>query len=48
MPGYFKPFHFMAMFEYVAEDHYKEAGFQRYLQNKFAELEAKGIDPDVW
>jgi thioredoxin-related protein len=48
MPGYFKPFHFLAMFEFVREEHYKKIGFQRYLQNKFAEYEAKGIDPEVW
>ena len=48
MPGYFKPFHFMSMLEFVREGHYETMGFQRYLQNKFAELEAKGIDPDVW
>ena len=48
MPGYFKPFHFMAMFEFVAEGHYQEMGFQRYLQDKFAELRAQGIDPEVW
>lgn len=48
MPGYFKPFHFLAMFEFVREGHYKRIGFQRYLQDKFAEYEAKGLEPDVW
>ena len=47
-PGYFKPFHFLSSLEYVGEDHYAEKPFQRYLQEKFAELEAKGIKPDVW
>ena len=48
MPGYLKPFHFLSMFEFVREGHHKEMGFQRFLQNKFAALEAQGIDPDVW
>jgi thioredoxin-related protein len=48
MPGYFKPFHFISMFEFVREAHYKNMGFQRYLQDKFAQYEAQGIDPDVW
>jgi thioredoxin-related protein len=48
MPGYFKPFHFISMFEYVQQEVYKEDNFQRFLQNKFQELQAKGINPDVW
>ncbi len=48
MPGYFKPFHFHAMFEYVRGRNYQEMGFQKFLQAKFAELEAQGITPDVW
>lgn len=48
MPGYFKPFHFLSMFEFVKSEAYKKQGFQRYLQDKFKELEAKGIKPKVW
>ncbi|MHA1545395.1 MAG: hypothetical protein ACTSUY_03075, partial [Alphaproteobacteria bacterium] len=48
MPGYFKPFHFLSMFEFVRQGHYANQPFQRYLQDKFAALEAKGIKPDVW
>ncbi|MFZ1816185.1 MAG: thioredoxin family protein [Rhizobiaceae bacterium] len=48
MPGYFKPFHFLTMFEYVRENHHKDIGFQRYLQDKFEKLEAEGKKPDVW
>lgn len=47
-PGYFKPFHFLSSLEYVGEGHYSEKPFQRYLQEKLAELEAQGIKPDVW
>jgi thioredoxin-related protein len=48
LPGYLKPFHYMASLEYAANDVYKEMPFQAYLQIKFAELKAKGLTPDVW
>ncbi len=48
MPGYFKPFHFMTMFEFVHGKVYARANFRRVLQEKFAAFKAKGIDPDVW
>lgn len=48
MPGYFKPFHFMSMFEFVEAKAYESSTFQRFLQRKLADFEAKGIDPDVW
>jgi thioredoxin-related protein len=49
MPGYFKPFHFISMFEYVSDRHYnEEEGFQRFLQDRFEKLEAEGKKPDLW
>ncbi len=48
MPGYFKPFHHLSGLEYVASGAYADQPFQRFLQDKFSELSAKGIDPDVW
>lgn len=48
MPGYFKPFHFISMLEYVNEGRYRDIEFQRFLQERFAKLREKGIDPDVW
>lgn len=48
LPGYLKPFHFLSSLEYVAEGHYTKQPFQRFLQDKFADLRAQGIDPDVW
>jgi thioredoxin-related protein len=48
MPGYFKPFHHLSGLEYVASGAYLKQPFQRFLQDKFAELAARGIDPDVW
>lgn len=48
LPGYFKPFHHLSALEYVATGAYRDQPFQRFLQDKFAILEAQGIDPDVW
>jgi thioredoxin-related protein len=48
MPGYFKPFHFISMLEYVNDGHYRNENFQRFLQARFKTLKAKGIDPDIW
>ncbi|WP_282608565.1 thioredoxin family protein [Pelagibius sp. Alg239-R121] len=48
MPGYFKPFHFLSMFEYVRDGRYADQSFQRYLQDKFARIEAEGGTADVW
>ena len=48
LPGYLKPFHYLSSLEYVATGEYQRQPFQRYLQDKFAEFKAKGIDPEVW
>lgn len=48
LPGYLKPFHYLSALEYVGEGQYREQPFQRFLQDKFAELREQGIDPDVW
>jgi thioredoxin-related protein len=48
MPGYFKPFHFVSMFEYVRQNAYETQPFQRFLQDKFARLKAEGKEADVW
>ncbi len=48
MPGYFKPFHFRSMFEYVQMKAYKERPFQRFLQEKFQKLEREGKKATVW
>ena len=42
MPGYLKPFHFLSMFEFVAEKHYEEDTFQNYLKEKIARYQAEG------
>lgn len=36
MPGYFRPFHFISMFEYVYEKRYAHQDFQRYIVEKSA------------
>lgn len=48
MPGYFRPFHFISIFEFVKERAYERTDFQRYLQEKFARIEAEGKKPEVW
>lgn len=48
LPGYLKPFHYLSSLEYVVREEFRAQTFQRYLQDKFAELEEQGIDPDVW
>ncbi|HDR29802.1 thioredoxin family protein [Rhodovulum sp.] len=48
LPGYLKPFHYLSALEYVATGEYRAQPFPRYLQDKFATLRERGIDPDVW
>ena len=48
MPGYFKPFPFATMFEYVRGGEYRSQSFQRYLQDKLTRWKAEGKAADVW
>lgn len=48
MPGYFKPFHFITMFEYVKESAYQRQHFQKYLQAKGQRLRDQGIEVNLW
>ena len=48
MPGYFKPFQFMSALEFVNEGRHRTGSFQRYLQDKVADLRKKGGEPDAW
>ena len=48
MPGYFKPFHFMSMLEFVADNRYEELVFQRFLQEKIERYKAEGKKPEIW
>ncbi len=41
MPGYFKPEHFIAMFEYVAERGYEREPFARYSRRATASQRAR-------
>lgn len=42
MAGYFKPVHFLAMFQYVHESAYERQPFQRYLKEKTERAPAGG------
>lgn len=48
MPGYFKPYHFESMFDYVATGSYKTAHFQDYITERRQKLEAAGRDVSIW
>ncbi|MFZ1774616.1 MAG: thioredoxin family protein [Rhizobiaceae bacterium] len=48
MPGYFKPFHFVTMFEFVAAEAFKTTDFQRFLQEKADRFAAEGKKVDLW
>ncbi|NKC11637.1 MAG: thioredoxin fold domain-containing protein [Gammaproteobacteria bacterium] len=48
MPGYFKPFHFRSMLEFVNTSAYERMTFQRFLQVKFEELKGSGKSAKVW
>ncbi|NNG05638.1 MAG: thioredoxin fold domain-containing protein [Inquilinus sp.] len=48
MAGYFRPFHFYAMFQYVAERAYEGGSFRPFLQARFDAMTASGIDVEGW
>lgn len=48
MPGYFKPFHFLAMLEFVHNGNWRDQNFQRFLQNRFDSYREQGKEIDVW
>jgi thioredoxin-related protein len=47
--GYWKPFHFLSTFIYVAEEGYiEEPNFQRFIQARGDKLRAEGKDVVIW
>lgn len=48
IPGYFKPFHFITYFEYMAGNHYEKTDFQRFLGEKIKRLQKQGKKVDMW
>ncbi len=49
MPGYFKPFHFRTMLEYVADGHYATGKhFQTFVDERAKALRDKGEKVDIW
>ena len=48
MPGYFKPFHFRTMLEYVADGHYADKHFQTFIDERADALRKKGEKVDIW
>ncbi|VFN07450.1 MAG: Thioredoxin-related protein [Candidatus Kentron sp. G] len=47
MPGYFRPFHFARMFEYVRGRHYEKLHFQKYIAKKAKEMREAGQAVDM-
>ena len=48
MPGYFKPFHFASMFDYVASDAYKDRHFQEFIVARAEKMRSEGVDVKIW
>lgn len=48
MAGYFRPFHFLTMFEFVHEKAYDDTDYQRFLLAKIEEMRRKGVEVEVW
>lgn len=48
MPGYFKPFHFISMFQYVRDKAYVNQHFQKYIQAKADRMRKEGKEVKVW
>ncbi len=48
MAGYFRPFHFLTMFEFVREKAYRDTDYQRFLLAKIEEMHRKGIEVELW
>jgi thioredoxin-related protein len=48
MPGYFRPFHFLAMFRYVRESRYADTQFQKFLEEHREWMQKQGKDTKVW
>lgn len=48
MPGYFKPFHFLAGLEFAAGDTYRDQHFQRFVQEKADHLREQGQPVTLW
>lgn len=48
MPGYFKPFHFISMFEYVQTGAYEKMPFQRYVQARGDKMREHGKPVKLW
>ena len=48
IPGYFRPFHFITYFEYMAGEHYETIDFQRFLGAKVERIKKEGKKVDLW
>ncbi len=48
LPGYLKPFYYHSALDFFASGAFESQGFQAFLADRVAVLEAKGMDPELW
>ncbi|MCW8971521.1 MAG: hypothetical protein OQK23_09710, partial [Rhodospirillales bacterium] len=48
MPGYFKPFHFIRMFEFVKGRRYENQHFQKYIAEVGEQYRKEGKSFNMW
>lgn len=48
MPGYFRPYHFLVMFQYVRDKGYETGDFRAYMKARLTALRAEGKRPPAW
>lgn len=48
MPGYFKPFHFASMFDYVATGAWRDRHFQDFITARAEKLREEGAEVEIW
>jgi thioredoxin-related protein len=48
MPGYFRPFHFLTMFQFVREKAYEKQDFRAYLKSRIASYKDAGKPLPDW
>ena len=48
MPGYFKPFHFASMFDYVASGAWRDQHFQEFITARADKLRSEGAEVEIW
>ncbi len=48
LPGYLKPFYYLAAFDYLISGKWETERFQAYVDDRVAKAIQAGIDPELW